>query len=123
MHISDWSSDVCSSDLLVRFAALGCQRREDSVEHAGPAPADGTAVDRLVRTVPGRSTVLPQTVVDHEDDIADDPSIMHPRTTACERAIRFYSAHQRIRKPKNGRAQVCTPDTNAQIVVPLLREQ
>src|SRR3546814_18555115 len=84
---------------LVRFAALGCQRREDSVEHAGPAPADGTAVDRLVRTVPGRSTVPPQTVVDHEDATADDHATMHPRNTTVERATRVYAAHLTPRNP------------------------
>src|SRR3546814_19633098 len=38
MRISDWSSDVCSSDLLVHIAAQ--DRRDIGIDHGGIAAAD-----------------------------------------------------------------------------------
>src|SRR3546814_1268199 len=38
MRISDWSSDVCSSDLVARQHVLRTQRTAGRIEHAQPSP-------------------------------------------------------------------------------------
>src|SRR3546814_8751855 len=49
MRISDWSSDVCSSDLEVDVPVVGCERQPDSVVAVGPAEIDPfLLVDRRV---------------------------------------------------------------------------
>src|SRR3546814_14490820 len=44
MRISDWSSDVCSSDLVGAVAALGRTRINDG--HRSGCPGDGAALQR-----------------------------------------------------------------------------
>src|SRR3546814_4982586 len=54
MRISDWSSDVCSSDLAARNGARRCQGRAPQ-EHGGAqifAPDQERERDRLIRLVP-----------------------------------------------------------------------
>src|SRR3546814_5583800 len=52
MRISDWSSDVCSSDLLVGFLALGHMARR-----ARPAAIQFTLDIVFIQGHPGRTTV------------------------------------------------------------------
>src|SRR3546814_5322409 len=99
MRISDWSSDVCSSDLgridhqLIRLTALCRKAREDLVEYTQPAPADEAVVDRLWWTVFRRRIAPPQAVPDHEDDTADDPAVIDPR-----HAVRQWEMRLKDRK-------------------------
>src|SRR3546814_18746430 len=51
MRISDWSSDVCSSDLQAEDAVLG-QRRETVVADRDDFVAHGIAGDMLLELVP-----------------------------------------------------------------------
>jgi hypothetical protein len=83
---------------LVRLAALGGQGREYPVEHVHPAPADEPAVDRLRRAV-CRSRIAPaQTVTDHEDDVAYDPPVIHPRNPMRQRKVRLDPLYLPVRK-------------------------
>src|SRR3546814_16218629 len=73
MRISDWSSDVCSSDLAARLAAaleeaVGDQRILANARHgaAGAAHADRPILeDRMIVAGAGRAT--------HEGDVAAQP--------------------------------------------------
>src|SRR3546814_21156442 len=81
MRISDWSSDVCSSDL------------------------HEAVVDRLGWAVFGRRVTPAQAIPDHEDDTAHDPPIVDPRYTVRQREIRLNPAHLRLRQPNQIRSE------------------
>src|SRR3546814_4037332 len=51
MRISDWSSDVCSSDLLCRGRAGGRLGRDSGAGHRRGRPAEPAAVPRLCAAV------------------------------------------------------------------------
>src|SRR3546814_10390143 len=96
MRISDWSSDVCSSDLLVqsRVCSLpGCFRAEpvsDQIMPPGCYGADGKEADR-------RSALTSDRQTDVFPALGTDMQI--------------------------GRAPVCTPVTNAHLLCRLLLEK
>src|SRR3546814_8017738 len=100
MRISDWSSDVCSSDLLdmravdhlglVRSAA-GSQRAEQPLPDTALGPADEPVVDRRRRAV-FRRTILPAAAaLQNMQDTADDPTIIRPRLD--RKSTRLHSSH------------------------------
>src|SRR3546814_2537693 len=66
MRISDWSSDVCSSDLPILGPTLAAQRRADAI---GAKPQQGQAVG-LVKAQAGLH-------VGHLVEIADDRALDH----------------------------------------------
>src|SRR3546814_6171816 len=96
MRIGDWSSDVCSSDLLVERADLII-----------------TTADNMSRELPGigpgGALVLPM------------GSISTPSRPVRGNPVRPTSRQFRTRaSAKIGRAHVCTPVTNAHLVCRLL---
>src|SRR6195256_3109752 len=84
----------------LRFAALGRQFGENLVEHAEAAPANKPIVDCLVRAIVARSVAPTQPVLDHKDDRADDPPIVHPRNPRREWKIPFNPTHRNPRQQK-----------------------
>src|ERR1700704_5088850 len=84
----------------LRFATLGRQFGENLVEHAEAAPANKPIVDCLVRAIVARSVAPTQPVLDHKDDRADDPPIVHPRNPMREWKIPFNPTHLNPRQQK-----------------------
>src|SRR3984885_9690589 len=84
----------------LRFAALARQFGENLVEHAQAAPSNKPIVDRLVRAIVARSVAPTQPVLDHKDDRADDPPIVHPRDPMRKRKIPFNPTHLNPRQQK-----------------------
>ena len=91
---------MCGIDhQLIRLAALGRQRSKDLVEHAQPAPADESLVDRLVRPILARRISPAKAVPDHKDYAADDPAVINPRNAVRQRELGLDPAHLRYRQP------------------------
>src|SRR5580704_7170508 len=84
----------------LRFAALARQFGENLVEHAQAAPSNKPIVDRLVRAIVARSVAPTQPVLDHKDDRADDPPIVHPRNPMRKWKIPFNPTHLNPRQQK-----------------------
>src|SRR3546814_8501459 len=114
MRISDWSSDVCSSDLLAKVAqnflgdgvVLGDARLERNELLAGIAP-DG--IDKLVESF----------WIDCHDQAPSRPTI------AIAATLWFGMPQRLCERPKVGeigREHVCTPVTTEHIVCSLLYE-
>src|SRR3546814_3785865 len=59
MRISDWSSDVCSSDLIFRHAGLADPGDRDPVPGGLPAPDRAGLPDRRVRHEEAAAAALP----------------------------------------------------------------
>src|SRR3546814_7192901 len=106
MRISDWSSDVCSSDLLRVAALLGQQPQAAVVWH--PAEVIEGPVDpaRIAEPVSGAQRFVGRIE-------ADDPTVL-----VVDRTQRDRGAIAKI-----GREHVCTPVTNAHLVCRLLLEK
>src|SRR3546814_7556172 len=93
MRISDWSSDVCSSDLL---DALPCQQCRD------------------LAIAERRGAVLGiDDAADHRPDRRAGTFLSPPGNLRWEECLQFIEI---------GRAHVCTPVTNAHLVCRLLLE-
>ena len=85
--------EVCGVDhQLIPFAALCSKRREEPVEHAHAAPADEPVVDCLRLPVCRRCVPPAQAIADHEDDAADDPTIIDPLNPVRQPKMRLYPA-------------------------------
>src|SRR3546814_5258253 len=81
MRISDWSSDVCSSDLLPRRTHTGFVRRS-----ASPWPSSAGSD----RRVPGSATDGEQRDLRERDQQGDDDEFHdHERDTASKNIIEF----------------------------------
>src|SRR3546814_8810750 len=115
MRISDWSSDVCSSDLLV-----------------APGP-DAAQLDRILtiaartpdhgKLAPWRFVVVPEARRDafaallHDAYLAERPAAKRLELEAVEQFARQApTLVVALSAPTIGRAHVCTPGTNAQLV-------
>src|SRR3546814_14356747 len=77
MRISDWSSDVCSSDLLTGGAGDEGHRNEYGEQHQRDGhDRGGDLAHRLARRLLHRQTRLllrhPLAVIDHADGVVDD---------------------------------------------------
>src|SRR3546814_19819970 len=82
MRISDWSSDVCSSDLLLSLLAHGKPRRKQDERQRHTTSTDRCAVAHRRRRFPrGKRRVAPQ---------ADRPAVA--RTRSEERRV----GHERV---------------------------
>src|ERR1700735_740554 len=84
-----------------RLAALARQFGEDPVEHAQAAPANEPIVDLLVRPILGRRVAPTQSVPDHKDDRAHNPTIVNPRDPMRKREIPFNPTHLRLDSKNN----------------------
>src|SRR3546814_1030004 len=97
MRISDWSSDVCSSDLNSSYFRCSMTTLKPDDRHSGVCPKSTSAsTDRDAGEIRGR---------------INDHSRFLPLGIAV---------HQRI---QIGRAHVCTPVTNAHLVCRLMLEK
>src|SRR3546814_9074087 len=135
MRISDWSSDVCSSDLKKRYSLLADAthpspdpRKNTSLPHPGAShPQCGTTglatprrsfpacPDTRKRRSPARADAPATRPVRHPPPFRrfpDRPAL--PRTTGRQ--------DHPMRQRDAGRAHVCTPVTNAHLVCRLLLE-
>jgi len=72
----------CINHHRVHCLARACQRGEDAIEDANPAPANEAIVERLRRPVDGRGIPPSQPTPDDMNDAADDPTVIDPRHTA-----------------------------------------
>src|SRR3546814_19630854 len=70
MRISDWSSDVCSSDLHEKAAFEADPLRDETPDAPGPRGADGDAPDPKEAAAP--------------DDVIREPDDVEPDTTDGE---------------------------------------
>src|SRR5665213_2591002 len=68
---------------LRRWPAGGRQRMKDVGPDAFGRPAYEAIVERLARTVDGRGVDPAATGLQHMNDPADDPAVVHPRFAAC----------------------------------------
>src|SRR3546814_7520382 len=118
MRISDWSSDVCSSDLVIG-RSVEQWRRIPVLEQAGAIAMQNISVDTVcyiiikareydVKTAP----VIRDPASNPSDDgevevLQDDPG--DPTTAELSAALRRLNRDEM----KNGRAQVRTPVPNA----------
>src|SRR3546814_4821671 len=105
MRISDWSSDVCSSDLARRRAATG-GRLGDAGEQPLPGLEDGTPAPVGAAVVQWRSFRRGQ-----------------PFRLPIQAAAAATLATRAMSSGEIGRAHVCTPVTNAHLVCRLLLEK
>src|SRR3546814_6036758 len=78
MRISDWSSDVCSSDLNILTALLG-KHLEAMVSHAAFVVDHAEPVRALGIMAPKRSADLPQLPTFREQGIALDSTVWGDR--------------------------------------------
>src|SRR3546814_20899789 len=83
MRISDWSSDVCSSDLLELVA-------RDHIVELAPAEEDRLVEQAVVRQV----DVLPREAADDHDEAAIGPRIAEQKT-GCHRGAVAETASPR----------------------------
>src|SRR3546814_16661102 len=99
MRISDWSSDVCSSDLGLRVGACGSQPLHHTEEDTPFTPPLPPVVQRLVRTIRARRITPPQPVAVDEDDPAQHPPIINPRLAMALGKVRLQKRHLLISEP------------------------
>jgi hypothetical protein len=68
------------------------------VEHAHPAPAHKTVIQRLGRAIAARRILPLQAVLDNINDPADHAQIVPPRYAVGQRKIRFYAVKLSLRQ-------------------------
>src|SRR3546814_6667525 len=113
MRISDWSSDVCSSDLLLQARRLAGEAVELAVAGKDARrPSDRQAAQEAAQKVMGVGRK------------GEARCIVEPPNAQTEMA-RDAALHRRhhLVKDKIGRAHVCTPVTNAHLVCRLMLEK
>src|SRR3546814_4405681 len=137
MRISDWSSDVCSSDLNILIRELSTHLanpgpRRDHVVSGGETPGVAAVGDAHEPQEPTRNDLA----TPHDRQPAPLAARAQPLCAqGNERALRppvVDAFDGRARPPdadlrhaaadQIGRAHVCTPDTNSDIVCHLLLE-
>src|SRR3546814_11338420 len=107
MRISDWSSDVCASDLRTKSAAYASTRLEPALHRLGFKPVAGeSSEDAILRTdlitylgAMGDRTVL-AAAQERFAKLDHDPAALNgPRRTACLGVIaRLHSEERRVGK-------------------------
>jgi len=80
--IIDWSGPSLRQAFRLWLPDLRRSFSTHQVQHTKPAPADEMVADCLVRRVSGRRTTPPRTIPDHENNTADNPSIIKPTHAA-----------------------------------------
>lgn len=85
---------------MIRFRPFSCERGEDAIEDAEPAPADEAIIERLGRPVLLRGVLPLRAVLDDVDDPADYPAIVHPRHAMRQKKMRGNPRHLRFAEKK-----------------------
>src|SRR3546814_4985072 len=111
MRISDWSSDVCSSDLPHLFSARNGSRKND-VDGMRVGSANRNHCAHAARSFGGAAA----------SRCKGDSSIVMSLVGSVLQARRMPAASS-ASLTKIGRAHVCTPVTNAHLVCRLLLEK
>src|SRR3546814_5422021 len=121
MRISDWSSDVCSSDL---FKAAFSD--DVLLDLSGPAANDETELEHIV-PLPRPAVPLTRAVVIENAQFAHGVDCQRgylvSEFTALQLDDQLRHAARLSPKVEIGRAHVCTPVTHAQLVCRLLLEK
>src|SRR3546814_1876535 len=135
MRISDWSSDVCSSDLSITVAPAQTltdkeyQRLRDAsiaVLRKIGVDTGGSNVQFGINSENGRVVVIEMNPrVSRSSALASKDTGFPIAKVAAKLAVGYTldELKNEITGGKIGRAHVCTPDTNAQIVCRLLLEK
>src|SRR3546814_3457297 len=110
MRISDWSSDVCSSDLL----ALDDVDQRETVREAAARRRGADLAEQRILALYKKGWV---TRAARDQTVADAAA-----ARAAERAA-LARLEQHVIRAEIGRAHVCTPVTNAHIDCPTLLEK
>src|SRR3546814_3746398 len=120
MRISDWSSDVCSSDLIGRTALLASSaalaRRHIGRRAWFAAPRQGGAPRARI------SAQGPRRPDQRLMRLPILPTLVVAAAVAVMIGLGFWQLERKAWK-EIGRAHVCTPVTNAKIVCRLLLEK
>src|SRR3546814_974588 len=111
MRISDWSSDVCSSDLVASFAVL-CNGSVGSAQSIGGA-IDPGVIDQLQRQLGSGSTS--STALDSARQSGD------AQNAGAQEQGELFQRREKTAE-ETGRAHVRTPVTNARLVSLLSHE-
>src|SRR3546814_7804742 len=114
MRISDWSSDVCSSDLLAEVGAV-------DVGHEREAHV---AITEIAQRLAGHHRAEVRAADADADHVADALARM-PRPLPAAHALGEgrHAVEHLVHLCEIGSAHVCTPVTNAQLVCRLLLEK
>src|SRR3546814_1386692 len=115
MRISDWSSDVCSSDLQDGARRLG--GGGDRALGACRPPGDGSWLQGSQR-FPGGRRRSAASLRSHRR--LDGPGASAPAAGCTAKAAKLGPVGRLARIIEIGRANVCTPVTNAHLVCRLL---
>ena len=78
---------------LIGPGAASCRFHDDAPENAHLAPAKDATLNCLVKSVACRNVAPPETIADHENDAADDPSVIHPGHAVRPRKERRNPRH------------------------------
>src|SRR3546814_3729054 len=121
MRISDWSSDVCSSDLVEEAVIVADGRRFDAAEQHRRVNFDSRIAGSLLTDNALEPVVLDQVLRQHRGGGV--------ARTAATGEPGMFAAGQTLLEIKQvgggfeiGRANVCTPVTNAQPECRLMQE-
>src|SRR3546814_2298378 len=118
MRISDWSSDVCSSDLLMPMGRVTLRGRARPVDVFTLRPdlsaAQRARIADLVAAHAEERSAFVTCATAVREEFGDDPAILF----LLERLNETDSGESYA----IGRAHVCTPVTNAHLVCRLLLE-
>src|SRR5579872_5184977 len=112
----------CVDHDLLRLAAFARQFPEYFIEDSQPAPAYEPIIDGLMRAIFPRRVAPAQAVLDHKDDAAHDPAIVHARDPVRERKILFDPTHLRLGK-KNKSDMAKPPRLAYESANPTLRKK
>src|SRR3546814_2555450 len=119
MRISDWSSDVCSSDLGGRHGGKAAALGRDRGERNGAASVQKVAV---AADIPFHAVRLSAVLEDEIDPVAPRVVVIAFRRVH-DLELRVVDRMRGMAQREFGRAHVLTPATNAHLVIRLLLDE
>src|SRR3546814_4208068 len=118
MRISDWSSDVCSSDLLDQIGSAAGQLRLELVDLVITLAPFGLARETLDAL--DQHPAVPAPIEDGDFAVARQPLPAAPEEMARLFLVSRVADRPHLEIAQIGRAHVCTPVTHAHLVCRLL---